>query len=78
MAFQDEQKLLKWIDLHWKESPRIYLRPVYTVKEDVSEVLEEVAEFHAAHKVQKNKKPWFLHFQGARGGIGFKVSLEKS
>ena len=56
-----------------EREPRIYLRPVYTVKEDGSEVLEEVAD-SMPHIRFRKQEPWFT-FQGARGGL-VKVSLE--
>ena len=56
-----------------EREPRIYLRPVYTIKEDGSEVLEEVAD-SMPHIRFRKQEPWFT-FQGARGGL-VKVSLE--
>ena len=56
-----------------EREPRIYLRPVYTVKEDGSEVLEEVVD-PMPHIRFRKQEPWFT-FQGARGGL-VKVSLE--
>ena len=56
-----------------KKEPRLYLRPVYTVKEDGSEVLEEVAD-SKPHIRFRNDKPWFT-FQKARGGLA-KVTVE--
>ena len=56
-----------------EREPRIYLRPVYTIKEDGSEVLEEVAD-SKPHIRFRNQEPWFT-FQGARGGL-VKVTLE--
>ena len=56
-----------------KKEPRLYMRPVYTVKEDGSEVIEEIAD-SKPHIRFKNDKPWFT-FQKARGGIE-KVTVE--
>ena len=56
-----------------EREPRIYLRPVYTIKEDGSEVLEEVVD-SKPHIRFRNEKPWFI-FQGVRGGL-VKVTLE--
>ena len=56
-----------------EREPRIYLSPVYTTKEDGSEVLEEVAD-SSPHIRFRNGKPWFT-FQGTRGGL-VKVPLE--
>ena len=56
-----------------EREPRIYLIPMYTIKEDGSEVLEEVAD-SKPHIRFRNEKPWFT-FQGARGGL-VKVSVE--
>ena len=56
-----------------KKEPRLYMRPVYTVKEDGSEVIEEVAD-SKPHIRFKNDKPWFT-FQKARGGLA-KVTVE--
>ena len=50
-----------------KNEPRFYLRPVYTVKEDGSEALEEVAD-SKPHIRFRNDKPWFT-FQRERGGL---------
>ena len=55
-----------------KES-RLYLRHVFTVKEDGSEVLEEVVD-SKPHIRFRNDKPWFT-FQKARGGLA-KVTVE--
>ena len=56
-----------------KNEPRLYLRPVYTEKEDGTEALEEVAD-SKPHIRFRNDKPWFT-FQKARGGI-VKVIVE--
>ena len=56
-----------------EREPRIYLRPVYTTKEDGSEVLEVVADSSPHIRFRKDK-PWFT-FQGTRGGL-VKVPLE--
>ena len=57
----------------FKKEPKLYLRPVYIVKEDGSEVIEEVAD-SKPHIRFKNDKPWFT-FQKARGGIS-KVTFD--
>ena len=41
-----------------RKEPRLYLRPVYTIKEVGSEVLEEVVD-SKPHIRLKNDKPWF-------------------
>ena len=56
-----------------KKEPRLYMKPVYTVKEDGSEVIEEIAD-SKPHIRFKNDKPWFT-FQKARGGLA-KVTIE--
>ena len=56
-----------------EREPIIYLRPVYTIKEDGSEVLEEVADSKPHIRFRK-QDPWFT-FQGVRGGL-VKVSIE--
>ena len=50
-----------------KKEPRLYMKPVYTVKADGSEEIEEIADFKP-HIKFKNDKAWFT-FQKARGGI---------
>ena len=47
-----------------KKKPRLYLKPVYTVKEDGSEELEEIAD-SKPHIKFKNDKVWFT-FQKER------------
>ena len=56
-----------------KKAPRLYLKPVYTMKEDGSEELEEIAESKPHIKFKKDKA-WFT-FQKSRGGQ-VKVSIE--
>ena len=56
-----------------KKEPRLYLKPVYTVKEDGSEELEEIA-YSKPHIKFKNYKAWFT-FQRARGEQ-VKVTIE--
>ena len=56
-----------------KNETRFYLRPMYTVKEDGSKVLEEVAD-SKPHIRFRNDKPWFT-FPKARGGM-VKVTVE--
>ena len=56
-----------------KKEPRLYLKPVYTVKEDGSEELEEIADSKPYIKFKKDKA-WFT-FQKSRGGQ-VKVSIE--
>ena len=56
-----------------EKEPRYYLRPVYTVKDDGSEVLEEIAD-SKAHIRFKGQEPWFT-FPKARGGL-VKVPVE--
>ena len=48
-----------------KKEPRLYVKPVYTVKADESEALEEIAD-SKPHIKFKNDKAWFT-FQKARG-----------
>ena len=56
-----------------KKEPRLYVKPVYTVKADGSEELEEIAD-SKPHIKFKNDKAWFT-FQKARGGQ-VKVTIE--
>ena len=56
-----------------EKEPRYYLRPVYTVKDDGSEVLEEIAD-SKPHIRFKGEEPWFT-FPKARGGL-VKVPVE--
>ena len=49
------------------------MKPVFTVKEDGSQVIEEVVD-SKPHIRFKNDKPWFT-FQKARGGLE-KVTIE--
>ena len=56
-----------------KNEPILYLRPVYTVKKDGSEALEEITD-SKPHNRFRNDKPWFT-FQRARGGL-VKVTVE--
>ena len=56
-----------------KKEPRLYMKPVFTVKEDGSQVIEEIAD-SKPHIRFKNDKPWFT-FQKARGGLA-KVTIE--
>ena len=56
-----------------EKEPRYYLRPVYTVKDDGSEVLEEIAD-SKPHIRFKGQEPWFT-FPKARGGL-VKVPVE--
>ena len=56
-----------------EKEPRYYLRPVYTVKDDGSEVLEEIAD-SKPHIRFKGEEPWFT-FPKARGGL-VKVTVE--
>ena len=56
-----------------EKEPRYYLRPVYTVKDDGSEVLEEIAD-SKPHIRFKGVEPWFT-FPKARGGL-VKVPVE--
>ena len=56
-----------------KNEPRFYLRPVYTVKDDGSEVLEEIAD-SKPHIRFRNEELWFI-FPKARGGL-VKVFVE--
>ena len=56
-----------------EKAPRFYSRPVYTVKDDGSEVLEEIAD-SKPHIRFKGQEPWFT-FPKARGGL-VKVPVE--
>ena len=56
-----------------KKEPRLYVKPVYTVKADGYEELEEIAD-SKPHIKFKNDKAWFT-FQRARGGQ-VKVTIE--
>ena len=56
-----------------KKEPRLYLKPVYTVKEDGFEEMEEIVD-SKPHIKFKNDKAWFV-FQKSRGGQ-VKVSIE--
>ena len=65
--------LLEALSFTLKKEPRLYLKPVYTVKADESEELEEIAN-SKPHIKFKNNKAWFT-FQRARGGQ-VKVTIE--
>ena len=56
-----------------KKEPRLYIKPIYTVKADGYEELEEIAD-SKPHIKFKNDKAWFT-FQKARGGQ-VKVTIE--
>ena len=56
-----------------EKEPRFYLRPVYIVKDDGSEVLEEIAD-SKPHIRFRGEEPWFT-FPKAKGGL-VKVTIE--
>ena len=41
-----------------KKEPRLYMKPMFTVKEDASQVIEEIADSKPYIRF-KNDKPWF-------------------
>ena len=57
-----------------KKESRLYLKPVYAVKEDGTEELEQIADSRPYIKM-KNEKAWFS-FQRSRGGHA-KVAIDR-